>query len=188
VKTNDEARELALGAFPDRDRELRILKERAELAAQVRGEESESEVRLATFRLGPHVYGVPLDAVFAITLVQSITPLPGVGGGLIGLIMVRGRHVTALDLSVFLGTPGETRNRHIADFGKSVTVAFADRRLAFLCEEVLAVRDLSQGDLHPLDGAEDVAPIRQVGPDALQVIDLAALFSDPRLFGAKPSR
>jgi purine-binding chemotaxis protein CheW len=186
--TDDEARQVAFGVFPDLDRDVRILKERAELAAVVRGEERESEVRLATFHLGMHTYGVALDAVFAITLVQSITPLPGVGAGLVGLINVRGRHVTALDLEAFLGAPGENRNRHIADFGKAVTVAFADRRLGFLCEEVLPVRDLYPGELQAIEGVEDLAPIRQVGPDSVQVIDLNALFSDPRLSGAKRAR
>ncbi len=181
--TEEEARELTYGVFPDLDREVRILKERAEIAAVVRDEARESEVRLATFRLGAHTYGVTLDAVFAITLVQSITPLPGVGAGLVGLINVRGRHVTALDLGAFLQASGENRDRPIADFGKAVTVAYADRRLAFLCEEVLAVRDLFPGDLHPIEGVEALAPIQQIGPDSVQVLELSILFSDPRLSG-----
>jgi chemotaxis signal transduction protein len=186
--TDEEARELSYGVFPDMDREVRVLRARAEVAALVREVERESEQRLATFRLGQHTYGVSLESVFAITLVQSITPLPGVGAGLVGLIGVRGRHVTALDLETFLGTPGEGAQRRIADFGKAVTVAFADRRLAFLCEEVLAVLDLFPGDLRPLEVASEVSAVQQIGAGGVQVLDLPALFSDPRLSGTRRVR
>ena len=183
--TDEEARELTYGVFPDMDREVRILRERAEAAAVVRGEERESELRLATFRVGAHTFGVPLEAVFAITLVHSITPLPGIGAGMVGLIGVRGRHVTSLDLDAFLGPPSESANRRIADFGKAVTVVFADRRLSFLCEEVLAVLELFPGDLHPLEGTTDLSVVQLVGPDGVQLIDLPALFRDPRLSGTR---
>jgi chemotaxis signal transduction protein len=185
--TEEEARELTFGAFPDVDRDVRVLRERAAIAAQVRGDERESDVRLATFRVGDRIFGVALESVFAITLVQSITPLPGVARGLVGLIAVRGRHVTAVELDAFLGAPAETANRRIADFGKAVTVAFADRKLALLCEEVLAVRELFAKDLQPLQGTTDNAVIQRVGPDGVQVIDLAALFADARLSGVRPA-
>lgn len=183
--TDEEARELTFGVFPDLDREVRILRERAEVAAVVRGDERESDVRLATFRVGARVYGVPLESVFAITLVQAITPLPGIGAGMVGLIGVRGRHVTSLDLDAFLGAPSENANRRIADFGKAVTVAFADRKLAFLCEEVLAVQELFPGDLQPLEGATPLTVVQLLGPDGVQLIDLPALFRDPRLSGTR---
>jgi chemotaxis signal transduction protein len=183
--TDEEARELTFGVFPDLDREVRILRERAETAAVVRKDERESDVRIATFRLGEQVYGLPLESVFAITLVHSITPLPGVGTGLVGLIGVRGRHVTSLDLEAFLGTPSKNAQRRIADFGKAVTVAFADRKLAFLCEEVLAVQELFLGDLRPLEGATELAVVKLVGSEGVQLIDLPALFGDPRLSGSR---
>jgi chemotaxis signal transduction protein len=183
--TDEEARELTFGVFPQLDREVRILRERAEVAALVRGDELESDLRFATFRVGAQTYGVPLEAVFAITLVQSITPLPGVGAGMVGLIAVRGRHVTSLDLEAFLGAPSESANRRIADFGKAVTVAFADRKLAFLCEEVLAVQEMFQLDLRPLEGVTELDVVQRVGPEGVQLIDLPALFRDPRLSGTR---
>ena len=183
--TDEEARELTFGLFPDLDREVRLLRERAAVAAVVREKERESESRLATFRVGTHIFGVPLESIFAITLVQSITPLPGVGAGLVGLIGVRGRHVTSLDLDAFLGTPNESANRRIADFGKAVTVVFADRRLAFLCEEVLAVQELFPGELRPLEGATDTSVVQFIGPDGAQLLDLPTLFRDPRLSGMR---
>jgi chemotaxis signal transduction protein len=114
-----------------------------------------------------------------------------VPSALVGLIGVRGRHVTAIDLALFLegrGAAPSADRRHIADASKAILVQQGAREVALLCEELVGIRELYRGDLRALQGAAPNAVVKQIGPEGMQAIDVPALFADERLSAAEQAR
>lgn len=161
-------------------REEAILRRRADQAASSREELRDPEARLLLFRAAGESYAVDLANVSAITLIRAMTPLPGVPRALAGLLNVRGRNVTAIDLALFLG--GQiAKSRRIVDAGKAITVTHDGREIALIAEELSGIREVFAGELRPVAGATADDPVKAVGPDGVHVLDVAALFLDPRL-------
>ena len=134
--------------------------------------------------MADQLYGLPLETVGAVAFLRTMVALPGVPSALVGLIAVRGRHVNALDLALFLegrGAAPSSDRRHIADAGKAILVTHQNRDVALLCEELVGIRELFRGDLRAIQGAPANAVVKQVGPHGLQCIDVPALFADERL-------
>lgn len=159
----------------DPSRTERVLRARAVAAAKVRDEFREPLERLLAFRAAGKLYGVPLESVSAITLIRSMTLLPGVPAAFAGLLNVRGRHVTAIDLGAFL------EGARIGDASKAITVVQKDRELALIAEELVGVRDIFENDVQEVVGLKAGSVVTRLGPDGMQVIDPEALFADTRL-------
>lgn len=161
-------------------REEAILRRRADLAAISRAELRDPEARLLLFRVAGENYAVDLSKVSAITLIRAMTPLPGVPRALAGLLNVRGRNVTAIDLALFLG--GRiAKSRRIVDAGKAITVTHEGREIALIAEELSGIREVFAGEVRPVAGATTGDPVKSVGPDGVHILDVAALFQDARL-------
>jgi purine-binding chemotaxis protein CheW len=162
------------------EKDRKILERRATAAAAHREQAREPSGRLLVFSAAGQAYGIDLAHVSAISMIRSMTPLPGVPRALAGLLNVRGRNVTAVDLGLFFG--GRAKDaRRIVDAGKAVTVGFASREIAFIAEELSGIRELFEGDLELLTGASAQDPVKSVTKDGVYVLDIAALFQDPRL-------
>jgi purine-binding chemotaxis protein CheW len=61
--------------------------------------------RMALFVVGEHRFGVPIDRIREIIPARAYTPLPGSGSHVCGLINLRGRIVTVVDLGARLHLP-----------------------------------------------------------------------------------
>lgn len=169
---------MASPALGEKDR--KILERRAALAAAAREDVREPSGRLLVFRAAGQAYGVDLARVSSVSMIRSMTPLPGVPRALAGLLNVRGRNVTAVDLGLFFG--GRAKDaRRIVDAGKAITVAQDGREVAFLAEELDGIRDLFEGDVVPLTSAALTDPVKSMTADGVHVLDLVTLFQDSRL-------
>lgn len=85
------------------DSAQRILDERARTLArpQLHADENPGE-ELVVFQLGDATYGIPARAVHEVHPLNRFTPLPGTPPFVVGLVNVRGRLLTALDLRPLL--------------------------------------------------------------------------------------
>lgn len=174
-------------AMTAEQKERQILERRAALAAAARDDVREPSGRLLVFRAAGQAYGVDLGHVSAVSMIRAMTPLPGVPRALAGLLNVRGRNVTAIDLGLFFA--GRARDaRRIVDAGKAITVALEGREVAFIAEELDGIRELFDGDLQPVSAAATSDPVKSVTKDGIHVLDLAALFQDARLVARGGSR
>jgi len=59
--------------------------------------------QLATFKIGDHLFGIPVGAVQEVIRYQNSTPVPLAPASIGGLINLRGQVVTAIDLRFRLG-------------------------------------------------------------------------------------
>lgn len=81
-------------------------------------------------------YGFPLEHVSEIVAPRPLTRLPGTGPEVCGLIGIRGRAVTVLDLGVLLGGGASVS---LPD-GRLLLLELDERRVGYAVDEVVAIR------------------------------------------------
>lgn len=101
--------------------------------------------RLVLFEVGEHRFGIPIESIREIVDPRPCTPLPGSPAFVCGLINLRGRLVTVLDLGGRLGLPAAS-----AHPGHSLVI-------------------LDHGATRVGLAVEEVAGIVEVDPEALGV-------------------
>ena len=159
----------------------------AELAkVEVREDDSE-QISLAFLRLGSELYGLEAHYIFDIRPVERITPVPRVPAWVAGVVNLRGRILSVMDLQCFLGLPDSGRAR------RSLLVAAetADTEIAFWVDDVISVESMPLSHIQDASGA-----IRGIRPDCIRgitfrvngetsamvvILDLPALASDKQL-------
>ena len=158
-----------------------LLRERARALARPEEEEALDAEALATFTVGGHARGVPLDRVVRASDLRHLTEIPDGPPWLLGLTAVEGHLVTLLDLARFLGLP----RSGVSDVRGSLVVSSGKREIGLVAEQLLGIADLPASSLMALP--DSGGPLRRVargqGPHGtdLLVLDVDALFDDPRL-------
>ncbi len=187
-----------------------ILAQRAARLAQVPTQEDEGEqIELVLIKLGHETYGLDAQHVFEIRLAKQITHVPRVPDWVAGVVNLRGRILSAIDLRRFFGLPsaeGNSTNSPETDFGELgravagtahlVVVETPDMEVALLTDDVLAVEELPADRVQDATGTVRTIPPEYVrgvvahkdgdistdGSDSMIVVlDLPALLADERL-------
>lgn len=126
--------------------------------------------RMALLVVGEHRFGVAIDRIREIIPARPYTPLPGSGPHVCGLINLRGRIVTVVDLGARLNLPSAA-----ADPDHSIVIVEHRGKLAGLAvQEVSRIVDVDPAALHDSAGALralkiDRAYLRGVGETDGQV-------------------
>jgi purine-binding chemotaxis protein CheW len=105
--------------------------------------------RVVLFLAGGHTFGIAVSRIREIIPAREYTPLPGTGDHVCGLINLRGRIVTVMDLAARLGLPpASARPDH------SIVIAeYGDRLLGMAVEDVARIVTV---DLETLDASAEV--------------------------------
>ena len=148
----------------------RIWARRAAQLAEMPPQEDESEhIQLVLFRLGREIYGVNAQHVFDIRPAELITHVPRIPDWVTGVVNLRGRVLSVVDLRRFFGLPraGSADGRHPADGkypdedtgSKSVeethhliVVETPDMEIALLTDEVLTIEALPTSQIRDTAG------------------------------------
>jgi purine-binding chemotaxis protein CheW len=165
----------------------------AQVAISLDEHESGEMMEVAVIRLGAELYGLDVSHVFDIRVLDHITRVPRVPDWVAGVVNLRGRIISALDVRRFLGLPAdanaeETANRHL------VVVEAAEMELALLADEVLAIESIPISRIQEASGAvrgiraEYVRGVvvqtensREDEAGLLILLDLPVLLADKRL-------
>lgn len=174
---------------------------RAAQLAQVPIQEEEGEqIELVLAQLGHEIYGLDAQNVFDIKPAGQITRVPRVPKWVAGVVNLRGRILSVLDLRRFFGLPpaegnGDNGPESSERIPYLVVVETPDMEIALLVEDVLAVETLPASQvqetadtiwgIHP-EYVRGVAQRRggetSTNRDGLLVVlDLPALLADERL-------
>lgn len=97
-------------------------------------------------------YGCPLDAVREIVPLRAATRLAGAPAYVVGLINLRGRLVTVVDLAAQLGT--RTTGAAQSAGGSIVLIECAPRMIGVLVDEVRDVRSAGADAVEPIQRDE----------------------------------
>ncbi|HEX6939411.1 MAG TPA: chemotaxis protein CheW [Longimicrobiales bacterium] len=126
----------------------------------------------AVFGCGDRTFGFPLDRVREILFPRPITRLPGCGPEVCGLIGLRGRIVTVLDVGAALGLrPAVSQPDH-----RLLVVECGDRLVAGAVETVAAIRPVA---VRPIGRLRAV--LRGIAVDRGAVLGVGRLDGEPFL-------
>lgn len=168
-------------AAADPQRETEILRRRARAIAVERVDPEPAELSVLVLQFGGLLFGIPGETVSAIAMVRSMTGLPGVPSPVVGLLGIRGSLITAIDIAQMADRSRPPSSRAMIDASKAVVVSRGRREVAVLAEELLGIRELRATEIQSVGVATDGSVVRMLGPDGLQIVDVAAVFSDPVL-------
>ncbi len=175
-------------------------KSRAARLAQLAEQKASGEqIQLLIFRLGDEFYGFEVQYVIDIRLAGEIAPVPRVPDWVVGVVTIRGRIMSVIDLARYFQLPKAApaqkngENHGPADLYQ-VSVETADMEIALLVDEVLSIEPvpLNQIESQPgLWGEMRPEAVRglarfsnaRAGVDAtsLIVLNLPALLADKNL-------
>ncbi len=169
----------------------RVWMHRAKRLAQVPPKPDEGEqIQLVLLRLGREVYGLGVQYVFDIRLIEprSIARVPRVPNWVAGVVNLRGSILSVVDLRRFLGlAPAEDADDSPAT-RCLVVVETSGMELALLADEVLPMETVSASRIQ--DAAGTVRGIRpeyvrgiadRSSGGSMVILNLPALLSDKQL-------
>ena len=163
------------------DAELTLLRERAKQLAQPLGEnDAENGVEIVAFQLAGERYGLETEHLREVFAAREITPLPCTPAWVSGIINVRGRILTVVDLRPVLGLPIEQ------DSASSVLILRGEANdgsgdMALLVQNIDGVRVLSASDIEPPHAVGGALYVRGITSGRLALLDAAQILNDPQL-------
>jgi len=170
----------------------RVWAHRAAKLAQTLPQEEDEQIEIVLVQLGREIYGLEAQYVLDIRLAEQITRVPRVPDWVAGIVNLRGRIVSVLDLQRLFKLPQTGRaDKDVSLPPHLVVVETPDTEVALLVDKVLAVESLSADGMQTITdtvhglGPEYVRGVceRKDGENDLTmiVLDLLALFGDKRL-------
>ncbi len=184
---------------PDED-EMRVLRERArvlarrpgaaagdsaefnrDIAADIAADIADGErLEVLEFRLAGERYAVETSYVRAVHPLRNLTPLPCTPAFVLGVVNVRGHVLTVIDLKRFFELPQEG----LTDLHRIVLVGRDDIEFGILADVSVGIASLRLSQLQPpLPTLTAIGAhyLRGITPDSVAVLDMEAIFSDPRM-------
>ncbi len=133
---------------PVNEREKEILRKRAKkLAHEIHkeGDRAEDLLEVVEFRLGDERYAIASTCVGEIFPLREITPLPCTPPFVAGIVNLRGRIVSIVDLKFFFELPSTEHSNET----RIVVLRSGDMELGVLADALAGVRTLSLRDINP---------------------------------------
>jgi len=168
-----------------------ILEERARALAKLPEKEAASgeTLEVLTFHLGKEHIGIPTEGVHEIQplSVHNWSRVPGAPDFIVGIVNLRSRIYSIMDLAVFWGLPPRSLSEkaHILLVkGGNGRGGHQETELTLLTDDLGSLRRLRLDDLNPTPPT--VSPrfqvhVRGVTADMMMVLDLESLLSDPNI-------
>ncbi len=137
---------LERGFSPSAEERKKILKARADLLARPFGAAQVGEViEIVEFMLADERYGLESNFVREVYPLKDYTPLPCTPPFVLGLLNVRGRIISVIDIKKFFDMPG----KGIGDLNKVVIIHDYNMEFGILADSILGVRDIALRDIQP---------------------------------------
>ena len=176
-----EASRTAVGQelTPDATREL--LKKRAvELAQQTGEEEAGATLEVLEFLLSYETYAIEISWVAEAYPLRELTPLPGTPLFVLGIINVRGRILSVIDIRVFFDLP----QKGLTNLNKVIILQDGEMEFGILVDEIIGTRSIPLAELQPplptLTGIREEY-LKGVTRERTAVLDGEKLLTDSKL-------
>lgn len=160
----------------------RILRARARAIARepVPAAHGEDRFSAVEFVMAYERYALATAYVREVVALREMTPLPGAPAFVAGLVNVRGRVVSVVDLKAFFELPA----KGLPDLNRVLIVANERLEFGLLVDAVGGVCELDAAELQPalptLTGVREEY-LRGLTPERLVVLDAERILDDPRI-------
>jgi purine-binding chemotaxis protein CheW len=156
-----------------------ILKQRAEALAVPREKaQTESQsIQVLVFTLGPERFGVRSETVREVCPMRQVTRVPCVPSFVIGIINIRGKIFSILDIRRLLNLP-EARSQNQE---KVIIIGFEDIELGILADDVCGVQQIAVSDIQqdvPIISGLNEKYLFGITADRLTILNVAIFLSD----------
>ncbi len=175
-----------------------------QMARTIESEDQGEQLELAVIRLGREIYGVDVRYVYEIRPLTHLTRVPRTPPWVAGVVNLRGRIVSVLDLQKYLNLPGAETDGAPPSVRHLAVVETAEMEMALLVDEVTAIEILPANKIQEAPTAvrgiraeyvrgvvvrdqtgsvpaETAKGHGQAGKAILVVLDLPALLADKQL-------
>jgi purine-binding chemotaxis protein CheW len=165
----------------------------AQLAKKPIEQDQDEQIELAVVQLGRELYGLDVQYVFDIKPLMQITRVPRVPNWVAGVVNLRGRILSVVDLRLLFGLPAATRSGEgdfhtLGERGFLVVVETPAMQVALLCDDVLTIETLpvsqiqeSSGVVRGLRPEYVLGVVERPQGGLLVILDAPALLADDRL-------
>lgn len=156
----------------------RILQARARSAAREPQAGSSESLEVIEFLMGYERHAIGTALVQEVLALRELTPLPGAPGFVAGIVNVRGRIVSVVDLKAFFGLPA----KGLPDLNRVLVVSDGRIEFGLLVDSVTGMRRVPLADLQPpLPTMTGVRAhyLRGITPDRMAVLDIERIVGDP---------
>ncbi len=159
-----------------------MLKQRAaELAREDAGEPGGGAVlHVIGFRFSGELYAVEQRYVREIVPVRMLTPLPGAPGFVLGVVGIRGRIVSLVDLKRFFGFP----EQGLSERDRTIVLSGYGMEFGILAEEIAGTQTVPEEKVKKTTRMEERIGARYslgVVEEGPIVLDAQAMLTDERL-------
>ena len=164
------------------DKKRSILKERAKLLSREIQESKDkvNSIRVVQFVLGSEKYGIEMQFIREIIPLSEFTPLPGTPSYILGILNVRGKIISIIDLKRMFDFPGETlKNRAMVIILSYENMEFGIQADAVLAERFVPFENVRKS-LPTITGVREEY-LKGVCDDNLIILDGAKIIADERI-------
>jgi len=163
------------------DEEKGILGRRARaLAQQPHQERSQAGIAVIEFLLGYETYAIELSWIAETCPLKDLTPIPGTPPFVLGIINVRGRIMSVLDIRVLFDLPP----KGLTDLNKVIILHGGGMEFGILADDIIGTRsiplDQIQSSLPTLTGIREEY-LRGVTRERTAILDGGRLLADRNL-------
>jgi purine-binding chemotaxis protein CheW len=142
---------LEKGAQPSPEETRAILKKRARVLAEEPGEIASKDnfMEMVVFRLSQEIYGLESIFVREVYPLKDLTALPGMPSFVLGIINVRGKILSIIDLKKFFNLP----DKGLGDLNKIIIIHNELMEFGILADIILGTRSI------PLNAIQATPPM-----------------------------
>ena len=159
-----------------------VLRARARALArrESAGTADERSIEALSFLLADETYAIETPFIREVYPLTELTPVPCTPDFIRGIINVRGRILTVVDIRGFFDLPG----KGMTDLDRVIILHAGAMELGILADEIIGIGDIPGGDLHPPPpgaSATRMGYFKGVAADGRILLDVEELLADPRL-------
>jgi purine-binding chemotaxis protein CheW len=159
----------------------RILRERARILARATEKSGRGDtLEVVEFLLAKEHYGIESSAIRELYPLKDYTPLPCVPAFVLGLLNVRGRIISVIDLKKFFEMP----EKGISDLNKVIILQGDNMEFGILADAILGVRTIAVSEMGPalptLTGIREEF-LKGVTGERMVILDVAGILADKHI-------
>jgi purine-binding chemotaxis protein CheW len=174
--------EAAFGERPmsDATRE-QILRARARsVARESSSSDGKERLEVIEFQMGYERYALEITSVQEVLALRDLTPLPGAPRFVAGIVNVRGRIVSVVDLKAFFDLPA----KGLPDLNRVMVISDGRMEFGLLVDSVTGTKQVLLAELQPplatMNGVR-AHYLRGITADRLAVLDAGHIAGDPEI-------
>lgn len=159
----------------------KILRDRAKsLAKEPERVIAEEYLEIIEFALAYERYGIESSYIHEVYPLKELTPLPCIPPFILGIINVRGKIISVIDIKKFFGMP----EKGLTDLNRVIIVKNDKMEIGILADAVLGARSILPGEIQssiPTFTGIREEYLRGITKNRVVILDIARLISDKRI-------